>query len=92
MEKCIDLIIHDYFKMFGFIIGTRNGFFNYYDILDTYYELYFNDLYFIKTDFTLLKYLLAMSDKKLSLDKMLNSSNIENIYSFFNKIFTEKKI
>ena len=90
IEKCIDLIINDYFRMFGFITGIRNGYFNYYDYLESYNEIYFNELHFIKIDFTLLKYLIAMSDKKLSLDKMLKSSNIENTYSFFNKIFKEK--
>ena len=90
MEKCIDIIINDYFRMFGFITGIRNGYFNYYEYLDSYNELYFNELIFIKTDLTLLKYLIAISEKKFSLDKMLKSSNIENIYSFFNKIFIEK--
>ena len=90
MEKCIDIIINDYFKMFGFITGIRNGFFNYYEDLDNYYEFYFNELIFIKTDLTLLKYLIAMSEKKFSLDKMLKSSNIENIYSNFTKIFIGK--
>jgi len=90
MEICIDIIINDYFKMFGFITGIRNGYFNYYEYLDNYYEFYFNDLIFIKTDLTLLKYLIAMSEKKLSLDKMLKSSNIENIYSNFKTIFIGK--
>ena len=90
MEKCIDIIINDYFKMFGFITGIRNGYFNYYEYLDNYYEFYFNDLIFIKTDLTLLKYLIAMSEKKFSLDKMLKSSNIENIYSNFTTIFIGK--
>ena len=90
MEKCIDIIINDYFRMFGFITGCRNGYFNYYEYLDSYNELYFNELIFIKTDFTLLKYLISISEKKFSLEEMLKSSNIENIYSFFTKIFIEK--
>ena len=90
MEKCIDIIINDYFRMFGFITGSRNGYFNYYEYLDSYNELYFNELIFIKKDFTLLKYLIAISEKKFSIEKMLKSSNIENIYSFFTKIFIEK--
>ena len=90
MEKTIDLIINDYFRMFGFITGIRNGYFNYYEYLESYNELYFNELYFIKTDLTLLKYLIAMSEKKISLENMLKSSNIENVYSFFKKVFIEK--
>ena len=90
MEKTIDLIINDYFKMFGFITGIRNGYFNYYEYLESYNELYFNELYFIKTDFTLLKYLIAMSEKKICLEKIIKSSNIENVYSFFKNIFIEK--
>ena len=89
MEKTIDIIINDYFKMFGFITGIRNGYFNYYDNLDTYNELYFNELYFLRTDFTFLKYLISMSEKKISLDRLLKSSNLENIYSFFNTIFKD---
>ena len=89
MQKVIDLIIDDYFKMFGFILGIRNGYFNYYDSLENYNEIYFNELQFIKYDFTLLKYLLAMSDKKINIDNILKVSNIENIYSFFNRIFKE---
>jgi len=90
MEKCIDIVISDYFRMFGFITGCRNGYFNYYEYLDSYNELYFNELIFIKTDFTLLKYLIALSEQKFSLEKMLKFSNIENIYAFFSKIFIEK--
>ena len=92
MQKVIDLIIDDFFKMFGFILGIRNGYFNYYDSLDNYNEIYFNDLQIIKYDFTLLKYLLAMSEKKINIDNILKVSNIENIYSFFNKIFKEKNL
>ena len=89
MEKTIEIIINDYFKMIGFIIGIRNGYFNYYDSLENYNEIYFNKLKFFNTDLTLLKYLLSMSEKKISLDAILKVSNIENIYSFFNGIFKE---
>ena len=88
-EKVIDLIIDDYFKMYGFIIGIRNGCFNYYDSLDNYYELYFNKLKFIKIDFTIIKFLLVMSEKKINLERMLMISNIENINTFFNRIFKD---
>ena len=65
VEKCIDLIINDYFKMFGFLTGIRNRYFNYYEYMQTYNELYFNELLLITTDLTLLKYLVAMSEKNL---------------------------
>ena len=89
MEKTIDIIINDYFKMFGFITGIRNEYFNYYENLETYNELYFNDLHFLRTDFTLLKYLISMSDKKISLDKLLKVGNFESVYSLFNNIFKD---
>ena len=92
MEKCIDLIINDYFKMFGFITGIRNGYFNYYEYLETYNELYFNDLHFIRTDFTLLKYLISISEDKIRLHTLIKASNIENIYSFFENIFIKQNI
>ena len=92
MQKVIDLIVNDYFKMFGFITGIRNDYFNYYDSLQNYNNIYFNNILYLKIDFTLLKYLLAMSEKKFNLDSMLKISNIENVYSFFNKIFKEKKL
>ena len=91
MQKVIDIIINDYFKMLGFLIGIKNEYFNYYDSLYYYDKIYFNNLEYLKIDFTLIKYLLAMSEQKLNLDNMLKVSNIENIYSFFNRIFKEKK-
>ena len=42
MQNLINLILNDYFKMFGFIIGIRNGYFNYYDI-GSYNYIYFTD-------------------------------------------------
>ena len=89
MQKVIDLIIEDYLKMYGFIIGIRSGFFNYYENLSNYNEDYFNDLKILKADFTLLKYLLSLSEKKINLDYILEKSNIEYTYSFFKRIFKE---
>lgn len=43
MQKVIDIIIEDYLKMYGFIIGIRTGFFNYYEDVSNYNENYFND-------------------------------------------------
>ena len=89
MQKVIDLIIEDYLKMYGFIIGIRSGFFNYYEYLSNYNEEYFNDLKLLKADFTLLKYILSLSEKKINLDYIIEKSNIEYTYSFFNRIFKE---
>ena len=89
MQKVVDLIIEDYLKIYGFIIGIRSGFFNYYEDLSNYNEDYFNDLKLLKADFTLLKYLLSLSEKKINLDYIIEKSNIEYTYSFFNRIFKE---
>jgi hypothetical protein len=77
--------------MYGFIIGIRTGFFNYYEDLSNYNEDYFNDLKLLKADFTLLKYLLSLSEKKINLDYILEKSNIEYTYLFFKRIFKEDK-
>ena len=86
-EKLIDIIIYDYFRLFGFLGGSKNNFFNYYDGLNNYPYLYFNDKRFLKMDFTLLKYLLAMTNKHFDIKDYLKFSNIENVYSLFDKIF-----
>jgi len=86
MEKIIKIILDDYFQMYGFIIGIRNEYFNYYDITN-YNYIYFNDLRELKKDYTLLKYLFAMTEKKIDLDYILKMSNIEYVYSLFNKVF-----
>ena len=87
MQEAIDLIIYDYLKMFGFILGCRNEFFNYYDSLNNYNLFYFTDKKIIRADFILLKYIFAMTDKKINLDYILKSSNIENVYDLFMSIF-----
>ena len=87
MQKLIDIIIFDYLKFFGFISGIRNEYFNYYEGLGLYTNFYYENERLLKFDFILLKYLFSMSEKKLTLDYILKSSNIENTYSFFNSIF-----
>jgi len=87
MQKLIDIIIFDYLKFFGFISGIRNEYFNYYEDLGLYTNFYYENERLLKFDFILLKYLFAMSEKKLTLDYILKSSNIEYTYSFFNSIF-----
>ena len=87
MQKLIDIIIFDYLKFFGFISGIRNEYFNYYEDLGLYTDFYYKNERLLKFDFILLKYCFAMSEKKLTFDYILKSSNIENTYSFFNSIF-----
>ena len=87
MQKLIDIIIFDYLKFFGFISGIRNEYFNYYEDLGLYTDFYYKNERLLKFDFILLKYLFPMSEKKLTFDYILKSSNIENTYSFFNSIF-----
>ena len=89
MQNIINLILNDYFKMFGFIIGIRNGYFKYYDI-DIYNGIYFTDFKELKIDFTLLKYLFAISEEKINLENILIISNIENVYKFFDNVFNSK--
>jgi hypothetical protein len=89
MQKLIDIILNDYYKMFGFIIGIRNEYFNYYD-LHEYNNIYFSYLKELKKDYTLLKYLISMSEKKIDLEDILKHSNLENVYDFFSKVFNPK--
>ena len=85
-QNIINLILNDYYKLFGFIIGIRNGYFNYYDV-SNYNFIYFNDLRQLKTDFTLLKYLIALNTERINLEDILKISNIENVYTLFNNTF-----
>ena len=86
MQKVINIILNDYYKMFGFLIGIRNEYFNYYE-LNNYNFIYFNDLRELKHDYTLLKYLYAMTEEPVNIDYILKTSNIENVYSLFDKVF-----
>ena len=90
LEKVIDKILIDYYRFFGFLAGSKNNFFNYYEGLNNYPYIYYNDKRTLKIDFTLLKYLFAMTEKRIDLDFYLKLSNIENIYSSFDKIFLSK--
>ena len=90
INKFIKIILEDYFKMFGFLTAIRNGYFNYYNDLENYNYVYFTDQRNLRMDFTLIKYLLAMSENKINLEELLKISNIENVYSFFNQVFNEE--
>ena len=86
MQNIINLILEDYYKMYGFIIGIRNEYFNYYDVIN-YNFIYFNDLRMLKQDLNLLKYLFAMTEESINIKNILEISNIENVYDIFNKTF-----
>ena len=88
-EIFCDMILEQYFKFFGFLLGSKNNFFNYYDIGNMYYRLYTTKKYddFYITDFTLLKYIFFLKEKKIDIISYLKISNIENVYSTFDKIF-----
>ena len=88
----VDKILYDYFRFFGFLAGCKNNFFNYYDSLNDYPSIYFNDKKTLKIDFSLIKYLFAITEKSFDINIFLKLSNIENIYSLFYDIFLENKI
>ena len=91
IDKFVNIILKDYYKLFGFIVGCKNNFFNYYVEADVYFPIYtrFN---FYKNDFTLLKYLFILSEKEINLNSYLKLSNVENVYSIFDNIFNLGKI
>ena len=86
LEILIDIIFNDYFKLFGFISGTKNGFFNYYDSMNSYARTYFFDQQLLKIDITLLKYLFSMTENNFNLYDFFKKANIENAFSFFEKV------
>ena len=89
INRLINIILRDFFRMLGFLTATRNGYFNYYNNLGSYNYAYFVDQRNLRMDFTLIKYLLAMSENKINLEELLKISNIESVYSFFNQVFNE---
>ena len=91
IESFVQKIFYDYFRLFGFLAGCKYGYFNYYEGLNNYPFIYFNDKRTLNIDFTLLKYLLVISEKNLDINYFLKQSNIEDIYSSFFKIFYSKE-
>ena len=90
IEIFVDLLLKDYFKLFGFIAGCKNNYFNYYNSVSSYSRLYslFKEAYLV--DFSLLKYLFVMSEKKIDIISYFKMSNIENVYSSFKKSIESK--
>ena len=82
-------ILNDYFKLLGFIGGTKNDFFNYYNNIEYYYIEYLYIKNISKIDFTLMKYLFVMKENNFSLSSYLKLSNIENVYSSFEEHFKQ---
>ena len=82
-----ELIINDYYKLFGFVGGGINRFFNYYDNIYFYYIEYFKLKNLLKMDFTLLKYLFIISENNFSLISLLQTSNLENVFPSFKDKF-----
>jgi hypothetical protein len=87
VDEFIDIIKKDYFKLFGFIVGAKNNYFNYYNNVNNYNIKYFRDKEFCLIDFSLLKYLFVMNDTKIDIISFLKISNIENVFSSFEKSF-----
>ena len=86
MNQIINIILDEYYKFFGFTLGIRNGFFNYYEI-HNYNFVYFNDMRYLTKDYILLKYLIAMLEEPLNINYIIEKTNVENTYSIFKSIF-----
>ena len=91
MNKLVNLILNDYLKLFGFIGGTKNGFFNYYNNTEYYFILYLHMKEMINADFTLLKYIFNLYDDNFTIKTLFQKSNIENVYSSFEEMFLNNK-
>ena len=91
MELFIDIIIKNYFKLFGFISGIKNNYFNYYGLMNYYSIKYIYEYDYIQLDFCTLKYLLALSNKKIDIIEYLKLSNIEKTFQIFSETFIEEK-
>ena len=91
MNKVIKIIIEQYLNFFGFIIGIRNCYFNYYEV-NNYSYIYFKDMRFLVKDLVLLKYAFAMVESPIRLDYILEKSEVENVYSLFKSIFDTSPI
>ena len=89
LDEVIKIILDDYFKLFAFVSGIKNGFFNYYELMQNYSTIYFFDNQLISLDITLFKYLISLSDKnfKFNLNDLLKKANIEKSFLFFEKLF-----
>ena len=80
-KNCSKIMIKSIYKVFGFVTGCEEGFFNYYgEEMGRYEYLYYFNPEFIFRDFCLLKYLLAVKDNVsyLSFNKILEYCQVED--------------
>ena len=82
LEILINIILNDYFKLFGFISGIKNEFFNYYKSMESYSKIYFLGKLLLKIDITLLKYLLSMTENNFNLCDFLEKAILKNLFHF----------
>ena len=87
VEELVDIILKYYFKLFGFIAGGKNNFFNYYDSISSYSNVYFLLKEAYLRDFVLLKYIFIMTKKNIDLIDYFKFSKLENVFSLFEKAF-----
>ena len=86
VENLVDIVLKDYYKFFGFICGCKNCYFNYYEKASLNFLIY-TDFTFYKNDVTLLKYIFVLTERSIDINSFFKLSNIENVYTKFNKIF-----
>ena len=91
IQNFVDIILNDCFKLFGFIAGTKNNYFNYYDTMEAYSNCYFLYDKTYLMDFTLLKYIFFLSGKNIDIISYLKISNVENVFSSFENVFLKNK-
>ena len=89
VEDFVGILLKDYCKLFGFVAGAKNNFFNYYDMASGYSNIYFLIKIPYLIDFSILKYLFVMSEKPVNISFFLKLSNIENVYSLFENVFLD---
>ena len=91
LELFVDMLLKDYFKLFGFISGIKNNYFNYYGVMNGYTIKYIYEKDIIQLDFCTLKYILALSNKKIDLIEYLKLSNIEKTFKIFSDAFLKEQ-
>ena len=91
VEEFVGKLLRDYSKLFGFVSGIANNYFNYYNMIEDYSRLYFLIKSPYLMDFSLLKYLFVMSNNRVDISLFFKLSNIENTYSKFEKSFDIKQ-
>jgi hypothetical protein len=94
-KKIGEIIINDYFKLFGFMIACGENFLNYYGELMPYNEVYYFDYKdYILTDFALIKIFFSINDYQsyFSLLNIYKKSSLEGTYKIMKKHFFSNDI